>query len=122
MGFFEEHRFTSKSFKSSADVGKSSQVSNQQSSKQEVCSNTNCGFQIQTRTQNIKKKYKDRNDFFFDDMIYWTIERENVYIWNCVFNSIDEREIQDDSINRCNMKQHNGCLNTKWKETPWLKQ
>ena len=29
-----------------------------------------CGFKIQARTQNIKKKYKDRNGFFFDDTIY----------------------------------------------------
>ena len=28
--------------------------------------NTLCGFQIQARTKNIKKKYKDRNDSFFD--------------------------------------------------------
>ena len=43
------------------------ETTNQQSSKQVVCSDTNCGFQ---RTQNIKKNYIDQNCFFFDDMIF----------------------------------------------------
>ena len=50
MGFLEEHRITSESFKTSANVGKTSQVSNQQTSKPEGFSDTNCGFQIKART------------------------------------------------------------------------
>ena len=44
-----------KSFKSPANVGNTSQVSHQQSSKQEGCSDSNCRFQIQAR-QRISRR------------------------------------------------------------------
>ena len=45
---------------------------------------SSCGFRIQARTKNIKKKYRDRNGSFFDieQLRERERERENIWKWN----------------------------------------